>query len=97
MIFVTMAGRILEEGADWMRSHIAEKRVVYVHCKSGIGRSASVVAAYFMKHRQMGAEEAVALVRRRRPKICKASSTQMTSLLAYEKTIRGDQRFSVQP
>lgn len=80
-----------------MQSHISEKRVVYVHCKSGIGRSASVVAAYFMKHRQMSAEDAVALVRRRRPEIFKATSSQMVSLREYEKAIRGEQKFSAPP
>ena len=95
--FIVISPRILDEGADWMKAHIDAKRVVYVHCKSGIGRSASVVAAYFMKHRQMGAQDAVAFIRRRRPEIFKPSSAQMSSLLDYEHTIRVEQKFSVEP
>ena len=80
-----------------MKSHIDEKRTVYVHCKSGIGRSASVVAAYYMKHRRLGAEDAVARVREMRAEIFSPASLQMASLRDYEKTIRAEQKFSVQP
>lgn len=89
--------RVLDEGADWIQSHVKEKRVVYVHCKSGIGRSASVVAAYFMKHRHMGAQDAAAHVRSMRAEIFRAGSSQMANLVEYEKTIRDEQKFSVQP
>jgi protein-tyrosine phosphatase len=97
LLLPSLFSRILEEGADWMKAHIDEQRVVYVHCKSGIGRSASVVAAYFMKHRHMGAQDAVAFIRRQRPEIFRPSSAQMRSLLDYETTIRTEQKFSVQP
>ncbi len=59
---ICMHRRTLEEGADWVKSHVDEKRVVYVHCKSGIGRSASVVAAYYMKHKQMGAQVSIHMI-----------------------------------
>lgn len=95
--FVPPSHSVLEEGADWMKSHIEEKHVVYVHCKSGIGRSASVVAAYYMKHRQMTAADAVEFIRRQRGEIFKATSAQMSNLLEYEKTIRSEQKFSTQP
>jgi protein-tyrosine phosphatase len=87
----------LEEGADWMKSHVDERRVVYVHCKSGIGRSASVVAAYLMKHRRMTAESAVQLLRTQRREIFLPVSPQMTNLIQYEEIIRVEQKFSVQP
>lgn len=89
--------QVLDEGADWIQSHVKEKRVVYVHCKSGIGRSASVVAAYFMKHRHMNAQDAAAHVRSMRAEIFRAGSSQMANLVEYEKTIRDEQKFSVQP
>jgi protein-tyrosine phosphatase len=76
---------------------VDEKRVVYVHCKSGIGRSASVVAAYYMKHRRMSAEDAVSHIRKMRAEIFRPTSSQMANLLEYEKTIRVEQKFSVQP
>ena len=62
---------MLEEGADWIKRHVDLKKVVYVHCKSGIGRSVSVVAAYFMKHQRMSAINAVELIRSKRIEIFK--------------------------
>ena len=40
---------------------------VYVHCKAGVGRSATVVTAYYIKHKNMSAEEAIAFVKKQRP------------------------------
>lgn len=97
MMMLCYAGSILDEGADWIKSHVDERRVVYVHCKSGIGRSASVVIAFFMKHRHMTAQDAAALVRRMRIEIFKPASAQMASLEEYERAIRGEQKFSAQP
>ncbi|MBH1988669.1 MAG: dual specificity protein phosphatase family protein [Myxococcaceae bacterium] len=40
---------------------------VYLHCKSGVGRSATVLAAYLVKHQNLSLEEAISLVQRDRP------------------------------
>lgn len=88
---------VLEEGADWIKGHVDERRVVYVHCKSGIGRSASVVAAYLMKHRRMSAQQAADHMRGLRPEIFRPASRQMDNLRDYELTIRSEQKFSAQP
>ena len=80
-----------------MKKQVDEKRAVYVHCKSGIGRSASIVAAYFMKHKRLSAQEASNFIRNQRPEIFKPTSSQMANLLEYEKLIRQDQKFSAQP
>lgn len=42
---------VLDEGARVLDEYLREGRRVYVHCKSGKGRSASVVLAYFAKYR----------------------------------------------
>jgi hypothetical protein len=48
----------------------ARQGVVYVHCKIGYSRSAAAVAAYLiMSGRVAGAEEALTIVRRKRPSI----------------------------
>lgn len=40
---------------------------VYLHCKSGVGRSATVLAAYFMKYENMTLDQAIDRVQRDRP------------------------------
>jgi protein-tyrosine phosphatase len=41
----------LDEGAAFINSHLIQNKRVYCHCKSGVGRSASVVMAYFMRYK----------------------------------------------
>ena len=55
---VALAARIDED--------VRSGRTVYVHCYAGVGRSAQIVAAYYVLHRGMGAEQAVRHLRERR-------------------------------
>jgi len=76
--------QILEEGADWINSHLIKGKRVYCHCKSGIGRSASVVLAYYMKYKRMSALAAYEDLKSHRPMIFHQKSRQMINILAYE-------------
>ena len=55
-------GGLIDQGADFIHSQIKQGNHVYVHCKSGKGRSATMVAAYLIKYRKFSAEEAIQLV-----------------------------------
>eukprot|EP00798_Chlamydomonas_sp_ICE-L_P008654 gene8654-34106_t len=46
---------------------LAQGGKVLVHCQGGVSRSASLVAAYLMKTRSLGAEEAIELIRQKWP------------------------------
>jgi hypothetical protein len=81
----------LNEGADFIHSHIQQQRSVYVHCKAGRGRSLMLVAAYLMKYengevaQQRGknfVDKALNIVKSVRPQI-RATSVQMRSLKAF--------------
>ena len=61
-----------------------EKRKVYVHCKSGIGRSSSMVIAYLMKYKRMTAKSAHAFVISKRSVIFPEKSPMMKNMLDYE-------------
>lgn len=39
----------MDKAADWIHRQIRAGRKVYVHCRAGVGRSATAIAAYLMK------------------------------------------------
>ncbi|ELT92720.1 hypothetical protein CAPTEDRAFT_171084 [Capitella teleta] len=59
----------LEKGVDFLEIHRVIGNSVYVHCKAGRTRSATVVAAYLMRIHGWSAENAVECLREKRPHI----------------------------
>lgn len=43
--------------------------IVYVHCKNGHGRSPTMLAAYFIRYKGMGVDEAIELLKSKRPEV----------------------------
>ncbi|GFR61672.1 dual specificity phosphatase DUPD1 [Elysia marginata] len=56
----------LRPAAEFINSALAENGKVYVHCQQGVSRSATVVLAFLMLHRDMNLLDAVKLVRSKR-------------------------------
>jgi atypical dual specificity phosphatase len=81
--------QLLDTGADWLNTQLSEGKNVYVHCKSGHGRSASIVMAYFMKYRRLGIDTAHKFLTDRRPSIFSKSSRQYRNMQAYERKLQG--------
>lgn len=78
----------LRSGAEWIAEQMAS-RPVYVHCALGHGRSATFVAAYLLvSGKARSAEEAIAMVRERRPRVG-LSRRQRQVLEELEKGKRG--------
>lgn len=75
---------VLDRGADYINNQIINNNTVYVHCKSGRGRSASVVIAYFMKYRGLNATAAHKKLKASRSVVFDANSRQMKNILNYE-------------
>ncbi|KAI0977878.1 hypothetical protein GJ496_001893 [Pomphorhynchus laevis] len=55
-----------ESAADFIDSAIRKRGTVYVHCKVGVSRSASIVLAYLMIKKQMTLENAIKYVQSKR-------------------------------
>lgn len=60
---------------------------VFVHCQMGISRSTTLVAAYLMKKRGMGAKQAIAYIEARRP-IVNPNSGFRRQLTQWEQHLR---------
>jgi len=60
---------MIERGVDFIRQHLAKGGAVYVHCKAGRARSATVVLCYLVAMRNMSPEAAQKHLLERRPHI----------------------------
>jgi atypical dual specificity phosphatase len=69
---------MIRSGVDFIDSHIKRQGAVYVHCKAGRARSATVVLCYLVAHRGMSPVDAQRYLLEKRPHI---------NPLIYERTV----------
>lgn len=74
----------LDIGTSVVNDAIEAGEVVYTHCKNGHGRSPTLVAAYLIRYRGMGVEEATELLKEKRPEI-HIEEDQFKELRKFEK------------
>ncbi len=80
----------LRRGADWVNQQLAAGERVLIHCEHGVGRSVLLTAAALVAG-GMSAQEAVALIQRRRWQAA-PNHRQITRLQEFEREIRGARR-----
>jgi len=59
----------VEQAVEFVESHVKRDQTVYIHCKAGRARSATVALCWLMKYRGMSAAEAQAQLLKARPHI----------------------------
>jgi protein-tyrosine phosphatase len=58
---------VLDEAIEFIRESISKKESVLVHCQLGVSRSASCVVGYLISHEKMTLDDALQLVKEKRP------------------------------
>jgi atypical dual specificity phosphatase len=59
----------VEIAVDFVQSHVEQGHTVYIHCKAGRARSATVALCWLVKHRGLTVEEAQASLLHSRPHV----------------------------
>jgi len=81
-------GRYFDDAADKVNEIITNDGRVVIHCMAGVSRSASLVIAYLIKHKNMSLREAFLMVREKR-RIAMPNHGFMRQLMVFEKRVRG--------
>lgn len=79
----------LDTGAAYLHSQLSKGARIYIHCRSGRGRSSSIVIAYYMRYKGMDARAAHAMVREKRWNAFGVFSPQLVNLMLYEAYWKG--------
>lgn len=80
--FLPLKQEEIEEGAQHLNTLLQQGRTIYVHCKAGRGRSASIVIVYLMKFQGFSFDKAFELVKEQRPQI-NLNDQQRGAILEY--------------
>lgn len=59
----------IEQGVEFVQEHVAKNEIVYIHCKAGRARSATVALCWLVAHRSMTAAQAQMVLISKRPHI----------------------------
>lgn len=74
---------MFSEGVEWIHQQLEQGRTVLIHCAKGRGRSAAMLAAYFMYAERLTFDEAHARMREKRP-LTKLEARHQNRLEAWQ-------------
>ncbi|MEL7264390.1 MAG: dual specificity protein phosphatase family protein, partial [Planctomycetota bacterium] len=57
------------EGVEFVQQHVSRGHTVYIHCKAGRARSATIAICWLMKHQNMSPDSAQRLLLQKRPHV----------------------------
>ena len=75
---------MLDNGADFIDKSLSTDENILVHCKRGHHRSASIVAYYLMKYKNMSLVDSIILIKAIRPTAFRRMTCFLQSLIIYE-------------
>jgi len=87
-IFESPCQEKLKRGVDFILNEMPSTSSVYVHCKAGRTRSATLVGCYLMASTGMTPEEAVQHMKKRRPHVLLHNKQWEALRTYYDRNIR---------
>lgn len=87
--FLPLTRQEFKEGLEALHEMLTHEEIVYLHCKAGVGRSASIAVAYIMQQQNLSLEDAIAYVKKYRPHI-NLNEAQKRAIADYFKPDNGD-------
>ena len=73
---------------DIIKKHIESRQNVFVHCRAGVQRSATIVVGYLMKYNQMSLEQAMTYLKYIRDCVFYPQANFIEALKTYEQTLK---------
>ena len=73
---------------DIIRKHIENNQNVFIHCRAGVQRSATIVVGYLMKYNQMSLERAMTYLKHIRDCVFYPQANFIESLKTYEQILK---------
>ena len=72
----------MDQAAEFIKTQIDDGKKVYVHCRGGVGRSATAIAAYLMKYENKSIDEVKKIIKDSRPSSTIKNKTE--ALINYQ-------------
>lgn len=76
----------MERGVEYIREQLGFGRAVAVHCLAGEGRTGCVLAAYLIKSKGIGADEAIRELRTIKPRF--VEKAQLEAVASYATSLK---------
>jgi atypical dual specificity phosphatase len=76
----------VERAVRFIAKHVAQEHTVYIHCKAGRGRSATIALCWLIASRGTSPQEAQRILQERRPHVMRSLHTRPVVKLFAEKS-----------
>lgn len=83
----------VRQGVDFVQEHVEQGGIVYIHCKAGRARSATIAICWLIQHRAMTPTQAQAVLLSKRPHI----NPRLTERAVVGDFVRGLQQLTSDP